>query len=296
METSSLMTTLITFNAGLFHGFIAEAPSRRAALIEALARVKADVVCLQEVWPIEAAGYCWSASEIEAIIDGLAPVYPHAYAGLGAFRDDGFVCGGHHGLLTLSRHRIVEASRYDLPSTLIQRAVLCTRVEIDGFGTTRILNTHLAADLSHFLPYPGGQFGSYAEEQARQIDLLVELVASQGEQEPVVIAGDFNAGPRGASVAGELPENYERLRGSRFIDAPIEVWGGPRSTFSASNTLTETESERMLDHIFIQDDPQVLKAVDADLLWDQPMVITPDGASVHLSDHYGIAVTLEKIR
>lgn len=286
------MTILTTFNTGLFHGLIEGATARREKLIEALIELEADVVCLQEVWPKEVATG-WSASEIEAIIAAVEAVYPHHFAGLEPFRDEGYVSGGHHGLLTLSRHPFEIATLHQLPSTLVRRGVLHTRISVPGLGKIDVFNTHLAADLSHILPYPGGAFSSFGEEQAAQMELLLEMADTLSTSKKVMLLGDFNAGPEAEGVAAEWPENYQKLIRAGFYDAAVDGVPVPLVTYAAENTLTETSVDRILDHILLRFDEERPQVERIWRIWDQPMVLSDAGRLIHLSDHYGLALSLE---
>lgn len=60
--------SLLTFNAGLAHGAVGFARERLPAIVGALAREQADVVCLQEVW---------DDRDFETLRRELADIYPH---------------------------------------------------------------------------------------------------------------------------------------------------------------------------------------------------------------------------
>ncbi len=68
-ETPSDLT-FVTFNAGLARGFVAGADSRQGDIATALGAVKADVVCLQEVWAVD------QAADIEA---ATLDAFPHQF-------------------------------------------------------------------------------------------------------------------------------------------------------------------------------------------------------------------------
>lgn len=62
--------TYVSYNAALAHGAVAFAKERRPLLIDALAKVDAEVVCLQEVW---------TDDDAKALIDGLSARFPHSF-------------------------------------------------------------------------------------------------------------------------------------------------------------------------------------------------------------------------
>lgn len=64
--------SFITFNAGLAYNYVTYAKERKAAVIEAVANLDADFVCLQEVW---------EAADVEDLKGGALEAFPyHAYA------------------------------------------------------------------------------------------------------------------------------------------------------------------------------------------------------------------------
>ncbi len=62
--------SLVTYNAGLAHGAVALADERLPAVIDALAKTPADVLCLNEVW---------TDDDVEAVTRGLAHLYPYSF-------------------------------------------------------------------------------------------------------------------------------------------------------------------------------------------------------------------------
>jgi endonuclease/exonuclease/phosphatase family metal-dependent hydrolase len=79
-STEAAPTTFVTYNAGLVSGFVPYADERSPKVVEALAGVDADVVCLQEVWDLD---------DIDAVISGVATVFPHEYHVITDAGDDG---------------------------------------------------------------------------------------------------------------------------------------------------------------------------------------------------------------
>jgi len=61
--------SLVTYNAGLAHGAVALAEERLPHVVEALSKVRADVVCLQEVWTDE------DAREVASALSGTYPYF-----------------------------------------------------------------------------------------------------------------------------------------------------------------------------------------------------------------------------
>lgn len=59
-----------TFNAGLARNFVPYAEERVESVIDGIAGIDADVVCLQEVW---------EQPDIDALVAGVSSAFPHAY-------------------------------------------------------------------------------------------------------------------------------------------------------------------------------------------------------------------------
>lgn len=62
--------TVVTYNTGLAHGAVAAAPARQPQIVAALKEVKADLICLQEVWKDD---------DAQALTDGLKTQYPFSF-------------------------------------------------------------------------------------------------------------------------------------------------------------------------------------------------------------------------
>lgn len=60
----------VTYNLGLATGYVSYAAERRPKLLELLATVDADVLCLQEVW---------TQDDVDAVVAGAAATYPYSH-------------------------------------------------------------------------------------------------------------------------------------------------------------------------------------------------------------------------
>ena len=174
MGTGIRLLTLNTLAGG------AQEPRLRV-LGQALAGMRLDVVCLQEmVW--------------RRHIPSVTSEFPHAaYVPRGPF-----VRGG---LLTLSRwpisppqfigYRVGSGPRPDFLDRLLRKGLLRTRISIAGWLVT-VINTHLPAnfggDWSHGNPYARA-------EEAALAQLTVAITTET--RDPVVVMGDLNV-PRGS--------------------------------------------------------------------------------------------------
>jgi endonuclease/exonuclease/phosphatase family metal-dependent hydrolase len=140
----------------------------------ALATLEADLLFLQEVQEINTRNQArfadWPA---EAQTRFLASEdYHHVYGGNAYYQH------GHHGNAILSLHPFVHSRNYDISDHRFeQRGMLHAVIEIEG-RATHVINVH---------------FGLFASSRRRQAEALVELVAREvPQQEPLIIAGDFN--------------------------------------------------------------------------------------------------------
>ncbi len=200
-----------------------------------------------------------------------------------------FSYNGHNGLLMLSRHEMRDTSITSFESTLVQRSALHAVVTVPDVGDVDLYCTHLAASLSD-VPYPGGTYESYEEEQAAQIAELLDFVNDTSTTGNVVVMGDMNTGPAAGDNEAEFPANY-----NLFIDAdfasPYAEQDAPDCTFCAENTLTDAEaSDNLIDHIFLQLTLDA-EVVNVERAYDETQEI--DGEQMNLSDHYGVRVTVE---
>jgi endonuclease/exonuclease/phosphatase family metal-dependent hydrolase len=202
----------------------------------------------------------------------------------------------------LSRYPMTNAEHLLLDSTLVQRSVLRADVELHEYGPESVYCTHLAADLSAELPYPeDSDFTSFEEEQAAQIDAMLDW-ADEGEG-TVIVLGDMNTGIEVGDASEELPANYqkfvERGWGSAFVGSPEAT-----CTYCASNavqggspdsTLPDGSTGKLIDHIFLKEGLLSTDVAQSARVLDQLQTIeTEEGPKeLHLSDHFGVQITLQ---
>ena len=157
--------------------------------------------------------------------------------------------GGEYGNLLLSRLPLSEHSMTPLPKlseASEQRCVVGARVELEG-RPLRVYCTHL-------------QHNS-AEERAAQVRSLLELVGRQNE--PCVMAGDFNAQPQ----QEELRPLMERL---------TDAWTS--CSVEPGYTIPSTGPAKRIDYVFASES---LRVVDARVV------------GTRASDHLPVVVELE---
>lgn len=64
------VAAVIAYNVGLAEGYVPYAPQRRPGLLEAIPKLNADVVCLEEVW---------TQADATAVISAAASAFPYSY-------------------------------------------------------------------------------------------------------------------------------------------------------------------------------------------------------------------------
>ena len=268
------LITVATFNAGLLDGFIPHARGRAEAIADRLSSLDADLVALQEVWT-------------EPDRERLAKASPLAHA----IRADplagdpsGYAVEGATGIMLLSRWPFLATSIVALPSYFARRGAIVAEVDAPA-GPITVIATHLAADIRNVEHRdPTGWEGEH-RKQVRQILRLTAEAAG-----PVILAGDLNCGPLRSDGHAEFLSNYEMLRAgfetSAFADDPASP-----CTWCADNPLVPFETSSILDH--------VMESGFTPLEWrrvlDEPVTVDGDDGPVRttLSDHYGVAVTLQ---
>lgn len=191
---------------------------------------------------------------------------------------------GHNGLLLLSRLPLSATEHVALPSTLVQRSALYAKVD----GALDVVCTHLAANLTE--PPYNGPFESYEGEQKKQIEDLHAWISAIANKSAVLL-GDLNTGPNvGETITAELPANWEYILSLGWTDPYLDQ-SEPTCTWCDTNNLVST-GNHILDHALVQE----LVAKDPQRILDQTVTIAVEGSGdveSKLSDHYGIAITVD---
>ncbi len=188
---------------------------------------------------------------------------------------------GRNGLLLLSRKPLTEKKYVAMDTMLVKRGVLTAKV-----GQTKLLCTHLPADLS-VVPYPKGRpFKSWGEEQAAAITTLLKTPQASGCN---VLIGDTNSGPKSGTIDAEWGDNYKILTSAGFS----EPWTDPKCTWCKENPVTGGKANTWIDHVMFKG-CSYSKYTYKRIL-DQEISVTSGGASLktRLSDHYGVEVKAE---
>jgi endonuclease/exonuclease/phosphatase family metal-dependent hydrolase len=210
----------------------------------------------------------------------------------------GVVYDGHNGLAIISKHPLESTGILELDYVLTARSALYATVDLPGAGPTDVYCTHIAADLSEEIAYPeDAAFSSFAEENADQTARILEHAEQSTSAPNVALLGDFNHGPAVGEYRAELPANYRMVVDATY-ESPVTQLDPPRCTFCDDNILVGRTGPggKIIDHIYLRLG-QGVRWEDAAIIYDEPVEITgADGErrEVHLSDHYGVAVTLTR--
>lgn len=212
-----------------------------------------------------------------------------------------YVQGGSYGIGLLSRFPLDDTDVLELDASTTRRAVLYARVDAPGVGPLSVFCTHLTPDLIGSAY--DGSYGSWAEENAAHVQALIEWVDDKTDDgAPVLVLGDLNTGPAGDGIEAELPDSYAALPTAGFDD-PFVTGPDAACTFCADNDLVralDTGVDAILDHVLVRD---VDATVTTRRIFTEAFDVDDDAgedggapsgpATLPLSDHYGIAATLE---
>ena len=190
--------------------------------------------------------------------------------------------------MLLTKREPIETNYIQFTSALTTRSALHAKVKLPGLGETDVFCTHLAADLSGILAYPGTDYASYQEEQAAQIEGLLEFAAEHGTSDHILVLGDMNTGP------DSIENNYQRFVDDGFANPYVDAFGTDECTYCSANTLNGGSGDGgvTIDHVLTKSDASAV--VVAKVLTQTTTIETNDGSEEHhLSDHYGVQLILE---
>lgn len=282
---------ILTFNVGLLDlkawGWTILKPTnyveeRLACLVPAILSLNADLIGLQEVY---------LKAHQTFLIQELRGNYPFfcfkriPFAKL----DNGLMIFSKRPISQVEYHPFREKRPFD-ERFVAQKGFLTCIVEWSKKTKIRIINLH---------PTSGGFF--YKQDHPaiirfrhRQIEQTYRFVEKESKM-PVIILGDFNAG-REIGV-----ENYLFLIQKGFVDTyadycernavDLEMTWDAEILLNQKGGHPNAISQR-IDHIYIS--PDFAKSVQVQygaVVFQAPCVTTAVG-QVHLSDHYGVAVSL----
>ena len=204
-----------------------------------------------------------------------------------------FSYGGHNGLVILSRHPLSDTGHAEFVSSLVFRAALHATIEHPEVGKVDIYCTHLAADLSASIEYQG-ELGSFAAEQAQEIDEMAAFIEDTQSGGLQLVMGDFNNGPAKGSCSAELPENFQKILDLGYV-SPYADQAAPTCTFQENNTLVGGEGDggQILEHIFVKAEASA-RVGSVSRIFDALTTISTGGGDreLNLSDHFGVQVVI----
>lgn len=242
---------------------------RRLALLAGLEQARPDLLALQEVNLRENTA-AWLADRLGWQNLALKPKSGRA--------------GEKEGIAILSRWPFSDQASFDLQSQ--NRVAQLVRVSVAG------LSFVLAN--GHFYWQPGK-----SPERLRQVERLTGWLEPLRSSLPVVVCGDFNAGPQDAALQ-VMREKYRSAYADRHGQEPEYTYPTPlpRSKLALLRTLLEywrdlrlsalrLELRATLDFIFVNDRVRVQ---DCRLFLDQP---APGTSNLYASDHFGLLAVVE---
>ncbi len=203
---------------------------------------------------------------------------------------------GNNGLLLLSKTALTNTEMLVLPSYLNRRVVLRASIATQEHPQIDVYCTHLTANLTS-VTY-GGEFESWADEQANQIDQMLAFVEQKsGTETPAVLMGDMNCGKASGDIPAALEENFNKFADDGGFVSPYAEQAAAQCTFCVDNPLVGTDDKdgdsEIIDHVMFKNFSQDLQTVPKRIL-DGEISFDANGETVasRLSDHYGVSVEL----
>lgn len=244
-----------------------DARARLGVLGRWLERSDVDVACFQEV----------VSRRRVALLRSLAPSFPHV-----VWRPFGpFGLGVRGGLVILSRLPVLShrSAVYELrgrwrdagrSDRVIRKGLLLAELDAGGDRLT-LVNTHLLANYAADWSEGNG----FARQEHAELQQLANELEGTPPDRPLVVTGDLN-------VPSETWLLDAFLRRTGLRDA-FDCRGEPTCRPSPSDG-----SRYDIDHVLVRGPVDV----SAELCFREPVVL-PDGRTVPLSDHLGIAASLQ---
>lgn len=201
--------------------------------------------------------------------------------------------GGSTGTGLLTRAPVLARGARVFSSPVVTRAALFARVEASGLGELDVYCTHLTADTPQ-LPHPAGR--RWSEEHAEEVGELLAYVEETSRGRPVLLLGDLNTGPAlGPRIQARAAEQYARFLAAGFSNP----YAGPGAecTYCFDNPLRGGAGTRgtLIDHALLRG---VAAAAKPSPFLRRLGELDVGGRPVRsgLSDHFGVAVSLERPR
>ncbi|XP_052073206.1 uncharacterized protein LOC127711252 [Mytilus californianus] len=164
---------------------------------------------------------------------------------------------------------------------LVPRWVLSAEVEKVG----KVACTHFTAGLSitYVDPVLPPLFSSFEEENLNNTLQLLEYFKTEKQY---VLMGDFNQSPPRANITPSFSDNYKEFMANGLSDPYVDHIGLP--TLVPGNLFSNSQNRnKILDHIFHKG----FNFQSSERVFDK--FIDVNGQRIPLSDHFGVAVTLQ---
>jgi endonuclease/exonuclease/phosphatase family metal-dependent hydrolase len=266
---------------------------RRLALaVRQLRGLAPDVVCLQEVRPLDGLTGRTTADVLAAEL-GMHAYYEPGVAWQAG--EGGMPAAGQEGLAILSHAPLVESRVLRLPVVrpADARILLSGRVATDG-GPIWVHTTHLHYRLDD---------GVSREQQVLAIDDAIRALGREKTDSPQILCGDFNATPDSDEM--RFLRGLTTLAGRRthFQDAWLRLHrepgpgDGPAQgiTWSSENELTRPlrslDIDRRIDYVLVTS----RKKDGRGTIHECRVVMTEREQGICASDHYGVLADVQVV-
>lgn len=208
---------------------------------------------------------------------------------------------GQNGVMILSRHPLKEVENWVIPGTWNRRSILKATVELPNGAELDTYCNHLTPifDTSPINTFPyTGQYGdgntgaaAWQAEQELQAEKLINYVSESSGDRAAVVLGDFNAG-RAYPAEDIVAEGEATLDLLETVFTPAYTSDyAPLCTFCSTNPVTNPDEDPAatsvwIDHILLGNVASDA-VVSTERVFDED-VVPVDGATVPLSDHFGV--------
>jgi len=268
---------------------------RRLALaIAQLRELAPDVICLQEVRPLDGS-VTRGRTTAEVMAEHLGMYAHYAAAVHWGAGEHGMASAGQEGLAILSREHLLEHRVVPLPEPrpADARILLSGKVATIG-GPIWVHTTHLHYRLDD---------GVAREHQVVAIDEAIRACGRDKDSAPQILCGDFNATPDSDEI--RFLRGLTTLAGRRthFQDAWLRLHrepdrgDGPAQgiTWSSENELTRPlrslDIDRRIDYVFVTSRKKDGRAT----IHDCRVVMTARDEGICASDHYGVLADVQVV-
>jgi len=280
MEQERFRLRVVSLNVWALPILAKDTPARMTAIVRRLAELDADIVGLQEVWQEE------SQERIIAAARTASDLQHHHYFKAG-IRESGLLVLSRFPIRKVAFHRFRLTGR---PERLVDaeyfagKGIGYAQVQTP-VGEVDVYNTHLIALLTTDEQDPYRAHRTAAAYEA------VKFVAGQsGGRTPVLLLGDLNMSPD--QLGYKIVSCIGRFRDSHVSANP----GNPGHTRSGLNPYTPNEDSERIDYIFTKDGATLgVRAVDSQVIMDEPPPVVGDTALPAYSDHYGVLSEIELV-